>query len=167
MNVMKLLEFLYEELSNSSSVPLTGKRLVDVEKCLDIVSELRVTLPDDVKDAEMIVRDRDRILKEAELQAKDIQRDAEAQFERMVSESNIVTEAQRRAQDIVTAPGARPTRPSWPPTTSGRSSGRPGEISKVRAGRRARQPRRAQRREEVEEGPPRGRRRSPAKAQSR
>ncbi len=101
MNVMKLLEFLYEELSNSSSVPLTGKRLVDVEKCLDIVSELRVTLPDDVKDAEMIVRDRDRILKEAELQAKDIQRDAEAQFERMVSESNIVTEAQRRAQDIV------------------------------------------------------------------
>lgn len=101
MNVMKLLEFLYEELSNSSSVPLTGKRLVDVEKCLDIVSELRVTLPDDVKDAEMIVRDRDRILKEAELQAKDIQRDAEAQFERMVSENNIVTEAQRRAQDIV------------------------------------------------------------------
>lgn len=101
MNVMKLLEFLYEELSNSSSVLLTGKRLVDVEKCLDIVSELRVTLPDDVKDAEMIVRDRDRILKEAELQAKDIQRDAEAQFERMVSESNIVTEAQRRAQDIV------------------------------------------------------------------
>ena len=101
MNVMKLLEFLYEELSNSSAVPLTGKRLVDVEKCLDIVSELRVTLPDDVKDAEMIVRDRDRILKEAELQAKDIQRDAEAQFERMVSESNIVTEAQRRAQDIV------------------------------------------------------------------
>ena len=101
MNVMKLLEFLYEELSNSSSVPLTGKRLVDVEKCLDIVSELRVTLPDDVKDAEMIVRDRDRMLKEAELQAKDIHRDAEAQFERMVSESNIVTEAQRRAQDIV------------------------------------------------------------------
>ena len=101
MNVMKLLEFLYEELNNSSSVPLTGKRLVDVEKCLDIVSELRVTLPDDVKDAEMIVRDRDRIVKEAELQAQDIIRDAEAQFERMVAESNIVAEAQRRAQDIV------------------------------------------------------------------
>ncbi len=101
MNVMKLLEFLYEELNNSSSVPLTGKRLVDVEKCLDIVSELRVTLPDDMKDAEMIVRDRDRIVKEAELQAKDILRDAEAQFERMVSESSIVAEAQHRAQDIV------------------------------------------------------------------
>ena len=58
MNVMALLEYLDEELSKSASVPLTGKRLVDVEKCLDIVSELRVTLPDDVKDAEVIVRDR-------------------------------------------------------------------------------------------------------------
>lgn len=101
MNVMKLLEFLYEELSSSSSFPLTGKRLVDVEKCLDIVSELRVTLPDDVKDAEMIVRDRDKLLKEADLQAKDILRDAETQFERMVSESSIVQEAQRRAQEII------------------------------------------------------------------
>ena len=51
MNVMALLEYLDEELSKSATVPLTGKRLVDVEKCLDIVSELRVTLPDDVKDA--------------------------------------------------------------------------------------------------------------------
>lgn len=101
MNVMKLLEFLYEELNNSSSVPLTGKRLVDVEKCLDIMSELRVVLPDDVKSAEMIVRDRDRIIKEAELQSQDILRDAEAQFDRMVSESNIVAEAQRRAQEII------------------------------------------------------------------
>ena len=50
MNLMALLEYLDEELSKSASVPLTGKRLVDVEKCLDIVSELRVSLPDDVKD---------------------------------------------------------------------------------------------------------------------
>ena len=64
MNVMALLEYLDEELSKSATVPLTGKRLVDVEKCLDIVSELRVTLPDDVKDAEVIVRDREQILAE-------------------------------------------------------------------------------------------------------
>ena len=49
MNLLTLLEDLDEELSKSASVPLTGKRLVDVEKCLDIVSELRVSLPDDVR----------------------------------------------------------------------------------------------------------------------
>ena len=90
MNVMALLEYLDEELSKSATVPLTGKRLVDVEKCLDIVSELRVTLPDDVKDAEVIVRDREQILA-----------DAQQQFEQMVSNHAIVQEAQRRANAIV------------------------------------------------------------------
>ena len=95
MNVMALLEYLDEELSKSASVPLTGKRLVDVEKCLDIVSELRVTLPDDVKDAEVIVRDREQH------QAEQIIADAQQQFEQMVSNHAIVQEAQRRANGIV------------------------------------------------------------------
>lgn len=101
MNIMSLLDYLHDELTNSSSVPLTGKRLVDVEKCLDIVDEMKVTFPDDVKDAEMIVRDRDRILKEADLQAQDIIHEANLQFEKMVNESAIMAEAQRRAQDII------------------------------------------------------------------
>ena len=101
MNVMALLEYLDEELSKSASVPLTGKRLVDVEKCLDIVSELRVTLPDDVKDAEVIVRDREQILADAQHQAEQIIADAQQQFEQMVSNHAIVQEAQRRANGIV------------------------------------------------------------------
>ena len=103
MNVMALLEYLDEELSKSATVPLTGKRLVDVEKCLDIVSELRVTLPDDVKDAEVIVRDREQILADAQRQAEQIIADAQQQFEQMVSNHAIVQEAQRRANAIVKA----------------------------------------------------------------
>ena len=95
------LEYLDEELSKSATVPLTGKRLVDVEKCLDIVSELRVTLPDDVKDAEVIVRDREQILADAQRQAEQIIADAQQQFEQMVSNHAIVQEAQRRANAIV------------------------------------------------------------------
>ena len=101
MNVMALLEYLDEELSKSATVPLTGKRLVDVEKCLDIVSELRVTLPDDVKDAEVIVRDREQILADAQRQAEQIIADAQQRFEQMVSNHAIVQEAQRRANAIV------------------------------------------------------------------
>lgn len=101
MNVMALLEYLDEELSKSATVPLTGKRLVDVEKCLDIVSELRVTLPDDVKDAEVIVRDREQIIADAQQQADQIIADARQQFEQMVSNHAIVQEAQRRANAMI------------------------------------------------------------------
>ena len=99
MNVMALLEYLDEELSKSASVPLTGKRLVDVEKCLDIVSELRVTLPDDVKDAEVIVRDREQILADAQHQAEQIIADAQQQFEQMVSNHAIVQDAMAKADE--------------------------------------------------------------------
>ena len=101
MNLLTLLEDLDEELSKSASVPLTGKRLVDVEKCLDIVSELRVSLPDDVRDAEVIVRDRDRILNEAQQHAEQIIADAHQQFEQIVNQHAIVQEAQHRASVIV------------------------------------------------------------------
>ena len=107
MNVIKLLEFLYEELNNSSSVPLTGKRLVDVEKCLDIVSELRVSLPDDVRDAEVIVRDREQIIAEAHQQADQIIADAQQQFEQMVAQHAVTQEAQHRANIIVNEAIAR------------------------------------------------------------
>ena len=99
MNVMALLEYLDEELSKSASVPLTGKRLVDVEKCLDIVSELRVTLPDDVKDAEVIVRDREQILADAQHQAEQIIADAQQQFEQLVSNHAIVQDAMAKADE--------------------------------------------------------------------
>ena len=101
MNLLTLLEDLDEELSKSASVPLTGKRLVDVEKCLDIVSELRVSLPDDVRDAEVIVRDREQIIADAQNQAAQIIADAHQQFEQIVNQHAIVQEAQHRASIIV------------------------------------------------------------------
>jgi len=51
MNIMALIEILDEELSNASNMPLTGKKLVDVDKCLDVISDLRINLPDDIKEA--------------------------------------------------------------------------------------------------------------------
>ena len=112
-NIMALLEYLDDELNRSSSVPLTGKKLVDVEKCLDIVSELRVSLPDGVAEADRIVRERDAIFTDAEQKAQgiiadseqradDIIAQAETQFERMVAESEVMMEAQRRADALVT-----------------------------------------------------------------
>lgn len=101
MNVMALLEYLDEELSHGAPVPLTGRRMVDAEKCLDIISELRINLPDDVRDAEVIVREKDRILQDARIEAEDIIAEAEKRFEQMLGDHNIVREANARAQEMI------------------------------------------------------------------
>ena len=103
MNVMALLEILSEELERGAPVPLTGKRMVEADRCLDIISELRVNLPDDVRDAAVIMQKRDRILDEAENQARLILDDAERRYEQLVSDHTITREAERRAQEILTS----------------------------------------------------------------
>ncbi len=101
MNVMALLEYLDEELSRGAPVPLTGRRMVDAEKCLDIISELRINLPDDVRDAEVIVREKGRLISDAKKEAEEIVIEAEKRFEQLVSEHEITRAAQMRAQQIV------------------------------------------------------------------
>lgn len=101
MNVMALLEALADELSRGAPVPLTSKRMVDADKCLDIISELRVNLPDDVRDAAVIMQKRDSILDDADAQAADIIEEAERRFEQLVSQHAITREAEMRAQEIL------------------------------------------------------------------
>lgn len=101
MNTLELLNELDEALSKATSVPLMGKRLVDAEHCLDIIAELRASLPEDLKEAEMILNEQDQILHQAEVEAASIVREAETRYERMVSESNVLQEAQKRGTEIL------------------------------------------------------------------
>ena len=101
MNVLALLEYLDEELTKASNVPLTGKRLVDAEKCKDIIRELRINLPEDLTEAEGIIIERERILDEAQHEAQSILDDAEAQFERRLEEHEVTRAANKRAQEII------------------------------------------------------------------
>lgn len=101
MNVLALLEYLDEELSKASSVPLTGKRLVDAAKCQDIIRELRVNLPDDITDAERIVSERDQIIDDANREAQAIVDEAEERFRRRLEEHEITRAAREHAAEII------------------------------------------------------------------
>ena len=51
MNIHSLLDYLEAELGKGSSMPLTSRVLVDREKCLEILEEIRENLPEDIKEA--------------------------------------------------------------------------------------------------------------------
>ena len=101
MNTLELLDELDDILSKATSVPLMGKRLVDADHCLDIIAELRANLPDDLKEAEMILNEQDQILHQAEVEAEDIVKEAQRRFEVLVSESSVLQEAKNRGAAIV------------------------------------------------------------------
>ena len=78
MIVEELLDMLEDTLDEGTAVPFAAaKRVVDVDRCRDIVDEVRNNLPDELRDSKKIVADREQILKNAQTDADNIIKQAE------------------------------------------------------------------------------------------
>ncbi len=102
MNVNELLYEIEEVLEEALAIPLSGgKRVVDVEKVREIVDDVRLNLPGEIKQAMAIVQDRADIVASAKKEAENIIKRAEDRARVLVSESEIVKQTQARATDIM------------------------------------------------------------------
>ena len=72
MEIFTLLETLEEILEQSKKLPFTDKAVVDKEAILEVIKEIRLKLPDELKQAKWIKEERQRILTEAQKEANDI-----------------------------------------------------------------------------------------------
>ncbi len=103
---MKRVEELINELQSimeeAKAVPLTGgKSLVDTEQVMDILDEIRDSLPSEVRQAKNIVADRGQIIAEAKKEAEAIIRDAEERRQKLIERDEIVQGAHARANEIM------------------------------------------------------------------
>lgn len=101
MNVMGLLDYLQEEVAEASKVPFTENCMVDREKLLNIIQDIRVTLPNEIKEAETIRAQRNEILDDAEREAHDIVDEAQQRAAQMVEENTITQQAYAEADRIL------------------------------------------------------------------
>ena len=66
MSIEEILEAMDIELDKSKSVPLTrGKSLIDVEQFRDLIGQVRLNLPGEIKQAQALVNDRRVIINDA------------------------------------------------------------------------------------------------------
>ncbi len=104
MEIFTLLETLEEILENSRAIPFSSKGIVDKEELLDIIKEIRIKLPDELKQAKWVKEERGRILVEAQKEADDIVKEAENRIISMIDEHEITRKAyEQKAQIIETA----------------------------------------------------------------
>lgn len=101
MEVMKLLEELEELIENSSGVPFGNKVFLDKEDALEIIKEIRISLPDEFKQAEWINMERQRILNSAQGEADKLMENTKSYIQEQVENSEIVKEANRQAEAII------------------------------------------------------------------
>ena len=96
-----LIERLDELVHNAKAVPLSDQVRIDREEIFDILDQLRATVPEEVKQARWIVKERQEMLGEAKREVDRLLADARNQAGREASRTQIVTIAERQAQDIV------------------------------------------------------------------
>ena len=104
MEIFTLLDELEEYLEGAKTVPFTNKCIADKEDILDIIKEIRLKLPDELKQAKWIKEERNRILVEAQKEAEGIVKEAENRIISMIDEHEITRKAyEQKAQIIETA----------------------------------------------------------------
>ena len=101
MEIFTLLEALEEILEKSKTIPLVGKSMVDKDEILDIIKEIRLKLPDELKQAKWIKEERQRILVEAQKEADDIVKEAENRIISMINENEITKKAYEKKAEII------------------------------------------------------------------
>lgn len=103
MNVMEILDEIDEMLEKSKAYLLAANKIiVDGDRFRELVNDVRLNLPKELKRAQLIDYDCDRIMKEAQQNAEKIVREAEEHAKKMASESAIMEEAKRRAHELLT-----------------------------------------------------------------
>ncbi|MFQ3579583.1 MAG: hypothetical protein SNJ71_05525 [Bacteroidales bacterium] len=101
MEILSILEALEDLVEKSVSVPFSGKCLVDKEEILELIKEMRVKLPDDIKQSKWIKDERQRILLEAQKEANNMLKEAESRISLLVDEHQIARQAQEQSQEII------------------------------------------------------------------
>lgn len=103
MSIDEILNEMDEVLEDAPNLPFSGgKRLVDVEHMRDLMGEIKLNLPDEVRQAKAIVQDRADIIAAAKKEADNIIRRASERASQMVSDAEIVKASQAKASEILT-----------------------------------------------------------------
>ena len=101
MEILSILETLEDLVEKSVNVLFSGKCIVDKEEMLEIIKEIRLKLPDDIKQAKWVKEERQRILLDAQKEANNIIKDAENKIASLVDEHEITKQAYEQANEIV------------------------------------------------------------------
>lgn len=102
MSVFDVLDEMDDLLDNAKVFPLAAHKVViDGDRFRELVNDIRLNMPKEMKRAQTIDYDCDRIMKEAQENAEKIIRSAEDRAKGLVAENAIVEEAKKRAHEIL------------------------------------------------------------------
>lgn len=101
MDILHLIDRLEELLNESRPLPFTHNVIVDEDRMLDLIDQMRVTIPEEVKKAQQQIAQRDRIIAQAQEEANRTLAIAREKSDQLVERDAIVEAAKVQAEQII------------------------------------------------------------------
>jgi F0F1-type ATP synthase membrane subunit b/b' len=101
MDILHLVDRLEELFNESRSIPFTHSVVVDEDRMLDIIDQMRVSIPDEIKKAQQLLAQRDRLLAQAQEEANRTLALAREKSDQLVERDQITQAAQARSDQII------------------------------------------------------------------
>lgn len=101
MDILHLVDRLEEVFNDGRPIPLTRKLAVDEDRILELIDQMRVSIPDEVKKAQQILNQRDKILAQAQEEAQRTVQLAQERAVQQVERETLVEQARVRASEII------------------------------------------------------------------
>lgn len=103
MDVEAALQQLEHHLAEARPVPLSASVMVNRAEIEQVIAALRSALPEEIRQARWVIKERDELLAQAGREAEQIVEDGRVERDRLVSETEVVRTAQREARRIIDA----------------------------------------------------------------
>jgi len=100
MDILHLVDRLEELFNESRSVWLTRKVMINEDQMLDLIDQMRMTIPEEIKQAQKIINEKDRILAQSQEEANRRITLAREKSLQMINRDGIVEAAKARASEI-------------------------------------------------------------------
>ena len=101
MDILHLVDRLEELFNQSRPIPFTHNVIVDEDRMLDLIDQMRVSIPDEMKKAQQILAQRDRILAQAQEEASRVKAIAREESDQLIEQQAVVQAARTRADEIL------------------------------------------------------------------
>jgi hypothetical protein len=101
MDILHLVDRLEELFNQSRPIPLTHSVIVDEDKFLDLIDQMRISIPEEVKKAQQVFTQKDRVMAQAQEEANRTVQLARDKADQLMEKDMVVQESSRRANQIV------------------------------------------------------------------
>jgi nitrogen-specific signal transduction histidine kinase len=100
MDILQMIDRLEELLNESRPLPFTHNVIVDEDRMLDLIDQMRVSIPEEVKKAQQLMAQRDRVIAQAQEEANRTVNLARDRSSELVERDQLVQAAYTQAEQI-------------------------------------------------------------------